>query len=77
MAIGVAVYLAYGKRHSLVGSRQNDGLGLTQEELSATWRAEEDRGWVGRLRADDGASRPAGQDESARTFEHRPGDRSS
>jgi len=77
MAIGVAVYLAYGKRHSLVGRRQNDGLELTQEELSATWRAEEDSGWVGRLRAGDGASDPAGPDESARSSEQRPGDGSS
>jgi APA family basic amino acid/polyamine antiporter len=46
MAIGVAVYFAYGKRHSLVGRREGDGLALTQEELKATWHAEQDAGWV-------------------------------
>ncbi|HEY4992765.1 MAG TPA: amino acid permease [Nakamurella sp.] len=46
MAIGVAVYFAYGKRHSLVQRRAGDGIELTQEEIKATWRAEEDSGWV-------------------------------
>ena len=46
MAIGVAVYFAYGRRHSLVGRRAGDGLALTQEELKATWHAEQDSGWV-------------------------------
>ena len=39
MAIGVAVYFAYGRRHALVGRRGSDGLRLTQEELKATWHA--------------------------------------
>jgi APA family basic amino acid/polyamine antiporter len=46
MALGVAVYYLYGKKHSLVGRRAGDGLALTEEELKATWRAEEDSGWV-------------------------------
>ena len=46
MAIGVVVYLAYGRRHSLVGRRAGDGLELTQEEIKATWHAEQDAGWV-------------------------------
>ena len=44
MAIGVAVYFVYGKRHSMVGRRGGDGLALTQEEIKATWHAEEDAG---------------------------------
>lgn len=47
MALGVAVYYLYGKKHSMVGRRAGDGLALTEEELKATWRAEEDSGWVG------------------------------
>ena len=40
MAIGVVVYFAYGRRHSLVQRRAGDGLELSQEEIKATWRAE-------------------------------------
>ncbi len=61
MALGVAVYYLYGKRHSLVGRREGDGLALTEEELKATWRAEEDSGWVARRRA--GRSGPADSDD--------------
>ena len=43
MAIGVAVYFAYGKRHSLVGRRAGRRTGATQEELKATWHAERGR----------------------------------
>ncbi len=50
MAIGVVVYYAYGRRHSRVGQRGGDGLDLVREELTATWRAEEDSGWVEHLR---------------------------
>jgi hypothetical protein len=44
--LGVIVYFVYGKQHSMVGRRGGDGLALTQEEIKATWRAEEDSGWV-------------------------------
>ena len=44
MVIGVTVYFVYGKQHSMVGRRGGDGLALTQEEIKATWRAEEDPG---------------------------------
>ncbi|WP_395726196.1 amino acid permease [Nakamurella sp.] len=47
MALGVVVYFAYGKRHSLVGRRADGSLGFAEEELKSTWRAEEDSGWVG------------------------------
>src|SRR6478672_2454560 len=46
MVLGVIVYFVYGKQHSMVGRRGGDGLALTQEEIKATWRAEEDSGWV-------------------------------
>jgi APA family basic amino acid/polyamine antiporter len=46
MVIGVAVYFLYGRKHSMVGRRAGGGLGLAEEELKATWRAEEDSGWV-------------------------------
>jgi APA family basic amino acid/polyamine antiporter len=57
MAIGVAVYFAYGRRHSMVGRREGGGLALTQEEISATWHAQEDAGLTGdRRRPRPGAS---------------------
>lgn len=46
MALGVVVYYAYGKRHSLVGKRADGSLGFAEEELRSTWQAEEDSGWV-------------------------------
>ncbi len=64
MAIGVAVYFVYGRRHSLVGRREGGGLALTQEEISATWHAQEDAGWVGDGKGDTGPSRPAKPDSS-------------
>ncbi|WP_420124321.1 amino acid permease [Nakamurella sp.] len=50
MALGVLVYFAYGKRHSLVGRRADGSLGFAEEELRSTWRAEEESGWVDRGR---------------------------
>jgi len=47
MALGVLIYYAYGRRHSLVGKRADGSLGFAEEELKSTWRAEEDSGWVG------------------------------
>ncbi len=46
MALGVVVYYVYGKKHSMVGRREGDGLALAEDELKATWRAEEESGWV-------------------------------
>jgi APA family basic amino acid/polyamine antiporter len=61
MALGVVVYYAYGKRHSLVGQRADGSLGLAEEELRSTWQAEEESGWVEprpphRRRRDQGGS---------------------
>ena len=70
MALGVIVYFVYGKQHSMVGRRGGDGLALTQEEIKATWRAEEDTGWVAWLRrpAAERASRmPTGSPRSSAT----------
>jgi len=47
MAIGVVVYLAYGKNHSMVGKRKREGWEIAQEELGSTWKAESESGWVG------------------------------
>ena len=64
MALGVVVYYAYGKQHSLVGKRADGSLGFAEEELKSTWRAEEDSGWVGprsaRRSPHDEPDRPAG-----------------
>jgi APA family basic amino acid/polyamine antiporter len=57
MAIGVAVYFIYGRRHSMVGRRGGDGLALTQEEIKATWKAEEDSGWVAEIKRQPGERR--------------------
>ena len=57
MAIGVIVYFAYGRRHSLVGRREGHGLALTQEEIKATWQAEEDSGWVAEIKRQPGERR--------------------
>jgi APA family basic amino acid/polyamine antiporter len=65
MALGVAVYFLYGKKHSLVGRRAGDGLALTQEEIKATWRAEEDSGWVGDRESRERAAR-AGREPAPR-----------
>ena len=46
MALGVVVYYAYGKRHSLVGRRAGGGLAPGRGGTAATWRAEEESGWV-------------------------------
>jgi APA family basic amino acid/polyamine antiporter len=46
MALGVVVYYLYGKRHSMVGQREGGALALAEEELKATWQAEEDSGWT-------------------------------
>jgi hypothetical protein len=54
MAIGVVVYFVYGRRHSLVGRREGHGLALTQEEIKATWKAEEDSGWVAEIKRQPG-----------------------
>ena len=70
MAIGVAVYFAYGRRHSLVGRRDGGGLELTQEEIKATWQAEEDFRLGGRDQAPTGRAPVA-----AHRAEGRPGPR--
>jgi APA family basic amino acid/polyamine antiporter len=62
MAIGVAVYFAYGRRHSLVGRREGHGLALTQEEIKATWQATEeltqlDSGWLAEIKRQPGERR--------------------
>jgi APA family basic amino acid/polyamine antiporter len=64
MAIGVAVYFAYGRRHSMVGRREGGGLALTQEEISATWHAQEDAGWVGDSKGETRPGRPPKPDSS-------------
>ncbi|MET0965538.1 MAG: amino acid permease [Nakamurella sp.] len=64
MALGVAVYFIYGRRHSMVGRREGGGLALTQEEISATWHAQEDAGWVGDGKKDTGPGRPPKPDSS-------------
>jgi APA family basic amino acid/polyamine antiporter len=58
MAIGVAVYFAYGKRHSLVGRRAGEGLALTEEEIKATWHAGEQAGMIRDPEAPDGKGKP-------------------
>ena len=58
MAIGVAVYFAYGKRHSLVGRRAGEGLALSEEELKATWHAGEQAGMIRDPEAPDGKQKP-------------------
>jgi APA family basic amino acid/polyamine antiporter len=59
MVLGVIVYFAYGKRHSLVGRRAGDGLALTEEEIKATWHAGEQAGMI---RDPEAPNRGAGPD---------------
>jgi hypothetical protein len=64
MAIGVVVYFAYGKNHSMVGKRKREGWEFAQEELWSTWKAESESGWVGPREARAGGApgrHPAGQ----------------
>ena len=66
MAIGVVVYFAYGKSHSMVGKRKREGWELAREEIGSTWKAESESGWVGPRRAHAGRRQgrhPGGQSE--------------
>ncbi len=68
MVIGVAVYFAYGKSHSLVGKRKREGWELAQEEIGSTWKAETESGWVGPRQAHAerrSGGHPGGQPEPA------------
>jgi len=68
MAIGVVVYLAYGKNHSMVGKRKREGWEIAQEELGSTWKAESESGWVGPrgTHAEQGSGgQPGGQPDPA------------
>ncbi len=46
----------------VVGPQEGDGLALSQEELKATWKAEQDSGWV-----PGGDEQPAGSGRAAGT----------
>ena len=63
MALGVVLYYAYGRRHSLVGAR---GGQLIHEELRATFEAEEDLLDVGRKQPEEGVTRADSGDELRR-----------
>lgn len=44
MLIGIIVYFAYGRTHSMLGRRESDVHGLAREEIRATYEAQRDAG---------------------------------
>ncbi len=58
MLIGIAVYFAYGRSHSILGRREGGAHGLAREEIRATYEAQRDAGGRDGSRRRSGGSSP-------------------